>query len=386
MSIGAMIETAVAEPTVSVDLSGGVHYSTNPFLVTGSDLGAVVSTVSVTPRIEQRSARSSLSASGSVSYVQYSHRYSDSVDYSAGIDYTRALTPRLNLRTSADYTNSGSGNSFRPDIVDPNALPSILPPSGDITLLGSQVRRSSFRGAAGLSFSPTPRSSWTLDVNGSIERIPDNALFGLANQGDFSSIGQTFGYSRQLDEKTRVGASIGVSRIDYQRTALGDSRVISPGVNVSTRIGVRWEVSGGVGMTFVRQTTSIGTLNSNNLSFNASLCRNEDRFAICANASRNVAPSAFGFTRKTTSVGASYNYRLTTRDSLNFSGNYERSDELDGFGLSNVEYYSGSAQYRREFRNRLSLTVDGSFSRAAYSGTRSEARVGVGVAYRLGSR
>ena len=380
------VDCAIAKPTIAVNVSGGVHYSTNPFLATGPDLGAAVSTVSVNPVIEQRSPRSSLAVSGTVGLVNYSRRYSDSVDYGAGVDFTRALTPKLNLRTSLDYDNSASGNNFRPEAVQLNALPSILLPGDDITLLGSQVRRSTFRGAAGFSYQPTTRSTWSLDYSGLISRLPNGAFAGFGSQSDYSDISQTFGYSRQLDERTRVGANLGISKVNYRGTSLGDSRIISPGINVSTRIGQRWALSGGVGMSLVRQNTAIGPQNSNNLSFNASLCRDETRTSACVNAARSVAPSAFGLTRKTTSIGASYNYRLSGRESLGFSGNYNRSDELDGLGLSNIEFYSGSAQYRREFRNRLSLTVDAGFSRATYNSTRSEARAGVGLAYRLGNR
>ena len=380
------LSVAHAKPTASVSVSGNVHYSTNPFLATGTSLGAVQSAVTVTPVIEERTARSTLSATGSVSFVNYSRRYRDSVDYNAGLDYVRAITPQLSWRASADYANSGSGNNFRPEAVSLNGVPSILPPANDITLLGSQVRQSYLRAGTGFSYSPSSRSSWNLDFSGSTSTTPSGAVGGIGNQNDYTTIGETFGYSRQLNARTRVGASLGVSRYDYRRTSVGDSRILSPTLTLSTRIGARWSLSGGVGVTLVRQNTQFGKDNSTNLSFNASLCRDADRTAACINASRNVAPSVFGLTRLTTSVGASYNYRLSTRDSISYSGNYTQSDELTVLGPSKVDYYSGSAQYQRQFRNRLSFTADAGFTRARYGTTRSDARVGIGLAYRLGSR
>jgi hypothetical protein len=384
-SLPFMHVIARADPIIGVDLNGRIEYSTNPFLADRANAGAARGVVTVAPFIEVNNARSQLRLGATLSHSEYSRIYDGTTDYALALNYSNALTTRLNLRGAAAFESSATGN-YRPEAVSVTGIPPILPNPTDITLVGFQDRRNQFRGAIGVGYQPDPRNSWTLDYSGVVVGLPNTPLIAGVRQGEYSSISQDFGYRRTINSKLTVGASVGVNRIDYRRTSLGDSVIISPNINASMRLSSRWNASGGVGVTFLRQTTFFGRDTSRSLAANLSLCRLDTRDDFCLSGSRSVSPSSLGAARKTTSVGATYRYRVTSRDEVTFNGNFIQSDEAFLGPVSKVNFYGGGMSYKRSVNNRLALSVDAGFSQSEFARTRSDARVGVGITYHLDNR
>jgi hypothetical protein len=374
-----------ADPIIGVDLNGRVEYSTNPFLTDKSNTGAARGVATVAPYIEVNNARSQLRLGATLSHSEYSRIYDGTTDYALALNYSNALTSRLNLRSAVAFESSATGN-YRPEAVSVTGIPQILPNPTDITLVGLQDRRNQFRGAIGVGYQPDSRDSWSLDYTGVVVGLPNTPLIAGVRQGEYSSISQNFGYNRTINAKLSVGASVGVNRVDYRRTALGDSVIISPNINATMRLSSRWNASGGVGISFLRQTTFFGRDTSRSLAANLSVCRLDTRDDFCLSGSRSVSPSSLGSARKTTSVGATYSYRVTSRDEVSFNANFIQSDEAFLGPVSKVNFYGGGMTYKRNVNNRLALTVDAGFSQSEFAQTRSDARVGVGITYHLDNR
>jgi hypothetical protein len=380
-----LCDVAAADPIIGVGVSGRVEYSTNPFLLATTNAGAVRAVVSLSPYLENRTPRSSLRLSGNVSYSEYSRIYRGSADFTGQVDYQNSITSRFGLHASAAFDSSIS-RSYQPVPVDVTGVPTVLPSPTDVSLVGLIDRRETWRGGIGFSYTPDARNSFSLDYNGAVNRVPSTPILNGFATGENSTIGQEFGYRRTINSRLSLGASVGVSRIDYRGTALGDATIISPNVNASVKLSAFWTLSGGVGISLFRQNTAFGRESSRDLSANFSLCRSESRDSFCMSGSRSISPSSLGAARKTTSFGATYSYRLSSRDQLTFSGNYVRSDDA-GFGLINkTDYLAGNASFHRQFTKNFALTVDGGFSRVTFAGTRSDARIGIGINYNLDNR
>jgi hypothetical protein len=376
---------ARAEPVIGLDMNGRIEHSTNPFLADQANASATRAAITVSPYLELNTARSQLRVSGSITHSEYSRIYDSSTNFEAGLNYRTALTSRLNLTGAAGFSSSSAGN-FIPEAVSVAGLPSILPNPTDIALVGSQNLRNQFRGALGVSYTPDTRNSWTLDYSGIVVRFPDTPVIAGARRGEFNSISQDVGYSRTINAKLSVGAGLGLNRIDYRGTSIGDSVVISPTVNASLRLSSRWRVSGGIGMTFLRQTAFFGRDTSTSLAGNLSACRIDTRDSFCLTGSRSVEPSSLGAARKETAIGATYTYRLNTRDDLSFSGNYVQSDETSFGPISKVNFYGGQMTFKRQFNNKFAISADAGFSRSEFASTRASARIGLGIVYHLDSR
>jgi hypothetical protein len=374
-----------ADPIIGVDVNGRVEYATNPFLDDRSNAGAARGVVTVAPYIEVNDPRSQWRLGATVSRSEYSRIYNGTTDYALALKYNNQLTSRLSLRGAAAFDSSATGN-YRPEAISVTGIPPILPNPTDITLVGLQDRRNQFRGAIGVAYRPDARDSWSLDYTGVVVGLPDTPLIAGVRQGEYSSISQNFGYNRTINAKLSVGASVGVNRVDYRRAVLGDSVIISPNINASMRLSSRWNASGGVGVSILRQTTFFGRNTSRSLAANLSLCRLDTRDDFCFSGSRDVSPSSLGAARKTTSVGATYSYRVTSRDEVAFNANFIQSDEAFLGPVSKVNFYGGGMTYKRNVNNRLALTVDAGFSQSEFARTRSDARVGVGISYHLDNR
>jgi hypothetical protein len=376
---------AQADPVFGVSVSGRTEYSTNPFLTSVGDAGAARADISASPYVEINSKLSQARLSATLSHSEYSRLYDPTTDYGLQLNFSRTLSSRANLRGGAAFDSSATGN-YRPEEVGITGVPSVLPNPTDITLVGFQDRRNQFRGSLGLGYTADSRNSISIDYSAVIVRAPDAPLLNGVRQGEYSSISQNVGYRRVINSRLSLGVSAGVNRINYFATTLGDATIITPNVNASYRVSGRWNISGSIGMSILRQTTIFGRDTSRNLSASLSACRSGTRDQFCFSGSREVSPSSLGAARKTISLGASYQFRLSARDTLNYSGNYVQSNEAFLGPIAKVKFISGGMGFKRQFNNRFALDIGAGFNTTRYQSSRSEARASIGISYILDNR
>ncbi len=373
---------AHAESAGGIAVSGGLEYSNNPFLLTAKNTDAVRARISVAPFVEERTARSSLRVSGDASFSTYNRRYRDTVDLSTQVGYSARLSQQFSVRAAASVTSSvGSAYATSPIFETPttaNVPPRII----DITVIGSQERTSQAQASAGLTYSVDSRNTISLGYDGSVVRFPRASV-----RSEYSNLRQSASYSRVINSRANLGASVGVSRVDYAGTRLGDAVIISPSVDGTFRVAAHWTLSASVGFSSSRVNLGPIKLTSTDLSGSGNLCRNDSRTTFCLSASRAAAASAFDGVRTTTTAGLSWSYRVNGRDSFSASGGYSRSSAAKQLVASPPsDYLSATTSYSRRFSSRMTGQVTGGFSRSSFQGTRSSAFASIGINYSFGNQ
>jgi hypothetical protein len=377
-----MLPMARAGTTTSgINTSGTIGYSNNPFLLDTPVDGVGSGTVTVSPFIEEKSARSSLRVGATAGFTKYTSRYRDSVNLGSQVGYTQTISRQLSLRAGLSINSSIGGSYF----TDPTfATPSptdVVPAPVDITLVGLQSRTTSVQASTGVSYAPDNKNSFNLGYSGSIARFP-----GARGRSEYSNVSQSAGYSRVINSRINAGASVSIARVNYFGTTLGDAVIISPSVNGSLRLARQWTLSGGVGFSSTRVNIFGGKLTSTDLSANLSACRTDKRTNFCLNGSRSTGASSFDGVRTTTSFGTSYSYQITSRDSISASGGYSRSAAPKLSARGGTSYLSGTTTYSRRFSGQISGQVIGGFTRSTFEGTRSNAYASIGLTYNFGGR
>lgn len=376
---------ASAEAVFSTDVSAGVGIASNPYLLTGPKTDSGNASISVTPRVVVKEAASTFELTGTIQHTEYFRRYSSTQSYSADANYDRVLSAQTKMRASFGFDSSiTSANDIFIDpiggVIDP-ALPPII---GDVTLNGTSQRRNAFRGFAGIYHTISPRSQINLSYSGSLLRFPSGG--GL---DEFNNFGQNLSYSRRLNARLSLGASLNVSRTDYLRTRLGDATVISPQLTTELQIDARWSLNASAGASVSRINDAFGRSSTTSISGTLGVCRRGDRSNFCLDASRSAVPSSLNGLRTQTSIGASYGYRLSERTDLSATANYSRASQaLVGVGSAPVEYFNGSLTLSRQINPRLYGFVSGGYGDSYQSGLQQRANIqgNVGLRYRLGDR
>lgn len=374
---------ARADTTSGIGLAGNVEYSNNPYLLTANGTDAVRARISVSPFIEERTARSSLRVTGDASYSAYNRRYRDAIDLSAQAGYSNRLSQQISVHAGVSINSSvGSAYNINPIFEAPVAT-NVPPRIIDITIIGSQERTTQAQASASLNYSIDNKNTISLGYDGSVARYPTSI-----NRSEYSNLRQNFSYSRTINSRINMGASVSVSRVNYFGTSLGDAVIISPSIDGTFRVAAHWTLTGSVGLSSSRVNLGTGKLTSTDLSGSLNFCRSDIRTNLCLSASRGTAASSFDGVRTSTTAGFSYSYRINARDSISASGGYSRSSgarQLVGVGVS-TDYLSGTTSYSRRFSDRMTGQITGGFSRSSFQGARSSAYVSFGINYSFGNR
>ena len=374
---GARAETV----TSGFNSTGSVGYSSNPYLLQETRGGVLRGEVSLSPSVEAKTARSSLSVSSNIVFTKFSAQYRDAVNLSTLVGYTNTLTRQLSLRAGMSITSALGGTTARDRIFDPAAPTDVVPNEPDITLVGFQSRTTRVQGSAALSFAIDNKNSLTLAYNGGVVRLP-----GSRGRSEYANFSQSASYSRVLNSRLSGGGSVNVSRVNYFGGSLGDAVIISPSVNASLRLASKWTLSGGIGFSTSRINVVGGELTSTNLSGSLSACRSDSRTNFCLNGSRSTGGSSFNGIRTTSSIGTSYSYKINGRDTITASGGYSRSSTPQFSSLRSTTYLSGTTTYARRFSSQISGQLRGGFTRSTFEGTRSNAFASIGINYNFGDR
>jgi len=337
-----------ADPVFSAtaELNGG--YDSNPYLDDFVDSGSATVGVVLSPRVEWREATSTTSVSGQASRTQYLNSDDHSQLYS------------VMLARDQRFSNQLSGNLALNFLDATTALLSpIEQDQGDIIASGQRQR--TYGADGGLSYALSERSSFS--ASGDIQR---STYPGASYLGDYTSYGGSFGYSHVLSARTTVGASVGVH---WTESAIyPDSRVISPGVNITQALNEHWTFTGGVSAILQRSSAG-GSGSTTNLGFNASLCGTYPRTSICINASRDAAPSGYGGQRLRTQIGVTGSYQLSEHDRISGSGSYVR-DQSGAFDLAtpSLSYANARVDYSHDLTERISVGAAATYLRRDYVG------------------
>ncbi len=378
---------AMAETEFTTDVSLGVGVSTNPYLQTGPVDSSFSGSVTVAPRLTVTEDLTTFSLSGFGHIEEYESNFRTNTSYGLTGNVNHSASERTQLRGSFGYDGSitGVNDGFfnPPNVIDDNFLPPI---ADDIALNGLNQRRHSFQGGLGLSHSLTELDSISFDVSATAIRFGDMTV-----QDEYNAFSQNVGYSRVLSENTSIGASLGLSQINYLGQSQGDSNVITPSLTFDQNLGPDFTLSGSLGASFTRVDNGFGKTSSTDFSGSLSLCRQGETGNFCLNASRQTLPSSFDGVRSQTSFGLGYSKKLTRDDDISISAGYSRSSNpiLGPVQIVNrsLEYVNAAATLNHRFAERISGFVSVGYNDTFQSGFSREAnkQVSIGIRFKLGN-
>ena len=374
--------SARADIVGGVGIGGNVEYSTNPYLLDTPHTGSTRARISISPYVEETMARSKLRLSGDASFSKFSRRYKEAVDLSTQLGYQTTLSQYLSVNAGMSIGSSIGGNlNLAPTLLPVDPL-NVVPPINDLGLIGTQDRTAQASASVGLVYTINDRSSLSLNYSASVLRYPDSV-----NRAEYSTISQNLGYSRTLSSRASVGASFGVTRVDYRGGPLGDAVILSPSVNGSFRLNSRWRATASAGFSSSRLVIAPGvTRSSTSLVGGLNLCQQGFRTSFCVDASRSTSASSLQGVSATTTFGMSYSYKLSARDDFTASGAYSRASSVQQLGGLSTDYISASTSLSHKLSQQLSAAVTAGYSRNGYIVARSNVTATIGINYRFGNR
>ena len=434
VGLSLVASPALARDELSVDLSAQAGVATNPFLTSGSSPTTGTGTLGIRPSWVNESEFTTLQVNGYVGTSFYTEDYGTNTNVSLQGSGTHRLSERTTLTAALGYVNTivGSFNGIGGPLgVSVSGLPvvGIVPTTGGSATGGTvpggsaaggtvapapvvsslpyvltdpalgQIgrRQRTYLASAGISTALSARDQVAFNIAAALNRANGTVANDLNTVGgnDFNTVTPTVSYSRVLGERFSVGATFSVGFTDYLGTDLGDAKIYQPALTVTRGIGERWTLTATLGAA-ITKVNGIGGDSRSTTSFNgnANLCRQDERWNACFNASRQTVPSTFQGVRTQTSVGASLGYRLSDRDDLSFNGGYSHAgnpvqrDLIDGPRDGSVDFANAIASYSRRITPALFGTATLGYTKAFDDLAKRDANYTalVGVTYRLGRK
>ncbi|MDB5687543.1 MAG: hypothetical protein JWR77_2132 [Rhizorhabdus sp.] len=323
-----------AEIKPSIETTVRLGYDTNPFLTQGNDLASGSVKVGVRPSLSYRTETGETVLSGTYDRSEYLRRYGHTDEYGATLDTRQRFSSAFDAFVTLRYDSSVIGESD--DYVSGLAGPPPIDDT-DINLIGQRQRSNIYSAQAGFNLKVSPRDTISVDGGFALVRYPDRPAGSSSD-----NYNGRVGYTHAISEKTRVGASIMVYRIEYDVDGLR-TMVVQPGVTFSTKLSPTWTFDATAGISFSKNSVpGFADTNDTGWAGSANLCHKGSTNRFCFYGSRSVSSSGIGGTTERTQGGASFEQQITSRLGAHASASYSRStSQIGNFGTR--EYISAQA-------------------------------------------
>lgn len=352
--------TRIGQSTYA-DLEAGVGYSTNPTLSIGGNHGAAFGRISahaVHTRVTDRTT-TVLSAFGQSLFYTRGLSSAQSLNLSGRHD--AAVNEKLRLFVDGDVAYDRGGQldtrivsvpnvPLLPGMIVPPAL--LIPGSDFLTVTGKTYRAGAHAGGQ-LALGPRDSVEFSTGVDHSTFK---NGPFDTR----YTTIPASFGYDRQLNERTTVGARVVGQFTHYSGNVLNGAHnfsVITPELTGQFRLSERLTFSGDIGASFSSVDDGIRTRHSTGLAADANVCSEAERTQFCGRVSVQQQAVTSAGPARVISAGVDYSRRLSADDTLQFSLSAERySNPLVVVPIptfSHATYVRAAADYSRRMGTRL---------------------------------
>ncbi|WP_344698650.1 hypothetical protein [Sphingomonas limnosediminicola] len=351
-----------AETVDILDLNAGLGAATNPFLSIPSHSSAF-GRVSLTGTHSIRSEHGSTTLSAFVENTTYLQDYGSKQIFDLSAQASRAVSPTAQIFGSLNFSGDFAGQLSNRIIGVPTEPPppdegNPIPPAGAPDLLGLTGRNYRVSGQVGATI--RSGASGTISLSAGAQRN----WYSHSSFPGYNTYSTDAGYSRQISERTSVGASLALQRQDYAGSDY--TNILNPALTAQISLSERMSAHGAVGIMVVNEHFDGGSQSTVTPSFSASLCDHGTVSNLCASITRD-ARSSFspvlsgggrGLATITTSLGLSYFRKLGERDTLQASINASHYSNAAA-ALSDVKstYVSSEVEYDRTLGARMSAGV-----------------------------
>lgn len=377
---------AVAETTSGVSVSASAGFDTNPFLGISNDSEVASFRLEVAPSVSYSDGVSEINLQTRAEHIEYLGKSGSAQNLSTSV----AARHRLNERTTVTANFGLASSESQSDFIELQNIPGqpLNPglPDGlvdDITLLGTQTRRTAVTAGGSIVYQPSQfdEISFSSDLN--LERYPRNS--GL---DDYDSVSQRLSYSRVLNESVSVGGMLEYSVGDFKYIRFGDATTLSPKFLIKARLGGRFDLNSTLGASFTSVNTPQGELKTTAIAGSASLCYRGAQDNFCINGQRQTVPTAIGGVRNITSLGTSYSVKLSSRDTFQSGTSYSRASAPIIGGTTKLDSLRIFGRLERRLNERAGIFVSGAYSNSSdtLSIKRSNIQAQLGITIRYGRR
>ena len=404
----AQATTATSPPTAPADAASATHvgsltyldaeagagYSTNPFQLIGNSTGQGFGRFSLHGVHTRITDRTTTVLSAYAQDTTYTGHYGSSQSFDVNARHDAAVNEKLKVFVDGDAAYDRGGQLDTQILSVPNVPllpgttlpPVLLTPAGDfLTVTGKTYRENAELGA---HWTLSPRDA--IDVTAGV----DHSIFkGVGLDTRWTSIPLSFGYDREVNEQTTLGARLVGQFSHYSETLTSpstDVSVITPEVTGEFRLSPTLTLTGDVGASFSKVDNAIGTRHSTGIAADAALCSNREYSKLCVRASvQNQASTSVGPTRVILAE-VDYSRQLTETDTIQFSlaaNHYSNPVILvTGTQFTSATYLRAATDYSRRFGHRWFAGVDLAARKITQNGPdpRADLSVSAFIRYRFG--
>lgn len=385
--------TAAGSETITyVDLQAGLGASTNPFLRVPSSSSAF-GRLSASGLHSWTSERGATTLTGYVENTSYLHDYGSQQIFNLAAHTNQRLSPTVTIFGDLGFSGDFAGqlsNRFltvpsQPPVVEPgNPLP---PVTNNPDLVGFSGRQYRLNGQVGASIRSGARGS--ISLSGGAER----AWFPRNGDANYNTYFVSGGYAQQVSERTSAGASLYLTRQDFQH---GDwANIVNPVGTLQTQLTESLKASATFGVMAIDQKTAGQKDRRVTPSFSGSLCKSEQLSNLCVHVSRDAQSGLSsrivgggGEATVTTTAGVDYYRRLSADSTIqaSFSGSQYSSSAVANNSRFTTTYVQGVVGYDRKVRSRLYAGVSGGVRKLFQDGKDPDTdfNANVYLRYRLG--
>ncbi len=372
---------AATSERISVAVTGGAGFSTNPFLQEDSTASGFVN-LGITPSISIEEERGQAVLEASARTTQYITRYDASYEFGARVSAQSQLSETITIRGNAEAQSSIVGESGAFAGTDPLPVPGVAGPADpniiadpvdelvdpfdpDLGLVGEQRRRNNYSAQVGLNARLNAEDSFDFSAQASQADFPSDEI------PSYSNLGAAVSFNRKLSEISSAGIS---ASIQHSRSGFGRRTTsFQPQILYSGRVYPAWSFNLALGGFFLRsESPGEDDIQSTGFSGSVGACRSAVRTNFCFGASQGTDDNGSAGVGKRTSFFTRLVYRLSEVEDLGIGGSLAKvKQSTEEFGGS-TRQLNLDANYSRLLGERWQIGVTAGY-RDLYGGGRSVA-------------
>lgn len=343
-----------------LDAEAGAGYSTNPFLSLGHHSGEGFGRFSLHVVHTRVSDRTTTVFSAYAQDTTYTGHYGSEQSFDVSGSHAAAISEKLHILVGADagYDKGGQLDTrilTIPEVPLPPgtvAPPPLLNSGNDFLTVTGRTYHAD--GNAGAQWSLSARDFLELSSGVDYRVFKDGGL-----ETRFTTIPFSAGYSREVSERTTLGARIAADFTHYSETLNNPAttvNVITPQLTAAVKLSPTLTFTGDIGASFSHIDNILTTRHTTGLAADAVLCSVGEEARLCARASVQDQAATSAGAARVMSAEVDYSRQVGEHDTLNFSLAADRySNPIVVVGLpefSRATYLRAAADYSRSLGHR----------------------------------
>lgn len=359
-----------AERRASLNVTGGVGATINPYLSTDDVAKAMLTEITLNPVLTSKTAISTVELAGTLGYRRYTGVDGSSLYGSGVLSGTVRRSERLQFSGSAFYRHETNADVVN-EVID----------SGN-----SKTIRRSLGGTASAQWRTSEFD--IVSPNFSVQTV---SYTGDGDLTAYDNLSGGIGYSRRLNPFTSVGIR-GGGQIYLPSTGSNSTAVFAT-ATVDHKFSSTLNINGGLGIQHISAGEKVsgearGSGGKIYPAANVNACRRGQWTSVCLTGAISAEPTSRGSLERRISAGISYARRLSEYSNVSLAASYQRSS--GNFGTVSdgqdapLESLYANASFDKRLNKSLTLGAYLTYRRRAGQGTAEGGSAGFNLRWTRG--